>query len=183
MTDGLWDRLPGVRTRRKLDQLLGEGLIMAANVQQVPDVVDRDTYEPTAEPIALTRRRWLGVAGMTAALGGAGVLTSAPAHAGGHRDGARNHCNPQAPRPIPGTDPFLASLGIMEHVFLPAPFQEPSTIFDFHGRVAIMDLVGDGIRTVNDVDEPAAFRADLRFMEGTYIGLDGKTHQNTFHFL
>ena len=27
------------------------------------------------------------------------------------------------------------------------------------------------------------FDADMRFMQGTYVGVDGKTHQNTFGFI
>ncbi|HEU4430569.1 MAG TPA: hypothetical protein VFT98_17540 [Myxococcota bacterium] len=80
-------------------------------------------------------------------------------------------------------DPDLVALGILEHFFLPVPGREPSSIFDFRGRVAILDLIGDGIRTVDGVEEPAAFRADLRFMQGVYVGLDGERHHNTFGFI
>jgi hypothetical protein len=80
-------------------------------------------------------------------------------------------------------DPDLAALGVFEHVFLAVPGREPSTIFDFRGAVAIMDLIGDGVRTVDGVEAPAAFRADLRFMQGEYVGLDGRRHRNSFGFV
>ena len=155
---------------------------MASTVKEdsATAVVSKDSDELTEEVTRLSRRGWLGAAGRAAALGAAGVLASAPALADDDDDDhhRRRQCMSQAPRAIPGTDPFLASLGLTEKVFLPFPMQEPSTIFDFRGRVAIMDLIGDGIRTVDGVEESAAFRADLRIIEGNYVGLDGKRHRN-----
>lgn len=124
---------------------------------------------------SLTRRGFL--AGSGAAVAASPWLTTVS----GASNNSQGHCRPAAPRPIPGEDPALAGLGL--HVFLPVPGQEPSTIFDFNGRIAIVDLIGDGVRTVDGVPEPAAFRADLRIIEGTYIGLDGNRHQNTFGFI
>lgn len=131
---------------------------------------------PPAGHSALTRRNFLAGAGASMAAGAGTLLVSAPAEA---RTSAP--CRPGAPRPIPGEDPALAGLGL--HVFLPEPGKEPSTIFDFAGRVAICDVIGDGTRTENGTQEQVAFRADMRFMEGTYVGLDGAVHQNTFGFI
>ena len=60
------------------------------------------------------------------------------------------------------------------------PGREPSTIFDFVGRVVILDLIGD---CVDEGGTMHAFRADLRTMEGVYTGLDGRPHRNSFGFI
>lgn len=125
----------------------------------------------------LPRRNFLAGSGALAAVGVSALFTNEPAKAGL----GEGRCRPAAPRPIPGEDPLLAGLGL--HLFLPISGREPSTIFDFHGQVAIVDLIGDGIRTLDGVPESAAFRADMRFMKGSYVGLDGKQHQNTFGFI
>ena len=89
------------------------------------------------KPVAsqFSRRRFLAGAGASAAVGAA-MLTPDAALATDHQfellRGKR--CRPGAPRPIPGEDPDLAGLGL--HLFLPEAGKEPSTIFDFHGRVA-----------------------------------------------
>ena len=139
------------------------------------------------ESSGVSRRSLLSRAG-TAAIAAGGLLAGSNAAVAQKnlqhkKHQKRERCRPAAPRPIPGFDPDLESFGIFEHLFLPVQGREPSTIFDFSGRVAIMDLIGDGIRCVDGVEEPAAFRADLRFFDGNYIGLDGRRHQNTFGFI
>ncbi len=155
------------RTRQRKVRLRGASLPMDAE----PASGDRSV---------LTRRRFLaGTTAATAATaaGAAALLGAAPVPVSAHRD-----CSPGAPRPVPVGDPLLAGLDL--HVWLPRAGVEPSTIFDFHGKVAIVDLVGDCVRTVNGgPEQEMAFRADLRIMEGTYIGLDGRTHRDTFGFV
>lgn len=122
----------------------------------------------------MTRRGFLAGAGAAAAASAGAVLTPSEAE-GGHV----GRCRPGAPRPIPGEDPDLAGLGL--HVFLPVPGREPSTIFDFTGKVAILDLIGDCVDT--DTGAMKSFRADLRTMEGVYRGLDGTKHHAVYGFI
>jgi len=102
-----------------------------------------------------------------------GLLDAAPALA---------HWGAQ-PRPIPGgfdenfnlvpKHPFI-------HVLPPALGFEMSTITDFRGRIAAGETQGtargsDGSRYT--------FDTDMRFMEGTYVGRDGRRRVGSFGFV
>jgi hypothetical protein len=57
---------------------------------------------------------------------------------------------------------------------------DPSTIGDFKGVVGIVDIEGFG----NDAAGNAlTFGTDMRFMKGSYIGVDGERHRGTFTFI
>ena len=88
-----------------------------------------------------------------------------------------------APRPIPGGFPFN---GNFFHVDPLSPgLTENSSIFDFHGSIgaAVIDGTGTGTHTKTGVTTSLNFDTDMRFMQGVYIGLDGKKHQGTFSFI
>ena len=88
-----------------------------------------------------------------------------------------------APRPIPGG--FLFN-GNFFHVDPLSPgLTENSSIFDFHGSIgaAIIDGTGTGTDTKTGVTTSLTFDTDMRFMQGTYIGMDGKKHHGTFSFI
>ena len=86
------------------------------------------------------------------------------------------------PSPIPGGTelPF----GFF-HFFFPGHKAEPSTITDFTGFVGVSDTEGTGIGTDPDTGEPIplVFAADMRFMKGEYVAVDGSHHQGTFSFI
>ena len=89
------------------------------------------------------------------------------------------------PKPIPGG---VSPLGILVHHFpLPPPgtplanLTEPSEITDFHGFIGDTSIRGAGIGT--GFSNPLAFRADVGFMKGEYIGEDGFHHHDTFCFI
>lgn len=83
------------------------------------------------------------------------------------------------PKPIPGGSiPPPAG----PHVWLPQRGLEPSTIFDFDGTVALADVWGSGEAHQDALSFPANFNADMRFMTGTYVDLDGVTREGTFGF-
>jgi hypothetical protein len=89
-----------------------------------------------------------------------------------------------APRPIPGgfeltnftfvpSDPDL-------HFLLPGIGFEMSTITDFVGVVGGSETRG----TARGSDGTTySFDCDMRFMEGLYIGLDGRPHFGSFGFI
>jgi len=88
------------------------------------------------------------------------------------------------PKPIPGG---FSLLGKLFHVdpSSPGPNTENSTIFDFHGAIGAAQIQGTG--TGNYIGtgrhETLNFDSDMRFMQGTYIGMDGNQYSDTFGFI
>ena len=89
-----------------------------------------------------------------------------------------------APQPIPGGFP---AFGKFFHVdpTSPGPDTENSTIFDFHGSIGAAHLQGTGAGTNTQTGNTSSllFDVDMRFMQGAYVGLDGKTHTGTFSLI
>jgi hypothetical protein len=123
-----------------------------------------------------------------------GIGTVGAALASDEMANAIKSCSP-APVPIPGGFNGRAVLGPrypdrLFHLFLPGPTAEPSTIFNFQGTVGILNIHGTGTRTELDPITGAPlsrthdlpFATDVRFMLGSYIGVDGETHKGTFAF-
>jgi hypothetical protein len=126
---------------------------------------------------ALSRRQFVRTAAGTSALAvGAGLAwpTIALAAPASNAD----------PNPIPGGIDLLFLVGGPHgptfHVFPPALGQEVSTITDFKGSVAAADVQGTG-RT--NKGETLTFDADMRFMDGQYVSVDGRTRRGTFGFV
>jgi len=90
-----------------------------------------------------------------------------------------------APRPIPGgIQPFGPGTELF-HVFLIGPGVEESTITDFHGSIGAAEIqgTGTGANTHTGKKDALLFDVDMRFMQGTYIGVDGEKHHGTFGFV
>ena len=95
------------------------------------------------------------------------------------------------PKPIAGGG-FEVD-GEILHVYDYIPGNEPSTIGDFRGLVAINHLQGEGTVTRGggggEISTPSAtgdrlvYDADMRVMKGLYVGEDGQEHQGTFGFI
>ena len=135
---------------------------------------------------AVSRRRFLGTAGATGVgLGlGSGLLTSAAALADSDRStvaGADHHGPAVLPRPIPSG--FLTPVGVFIHHHLPGRGIEASQITDFRGTIGLAQLTGTGTGTLNGTSSKLNFEIDNRFMQGTYVGVDGKRHRGTFGFI
>jgi hypothetical protein len=113
---------------------------------------------------ALSRRGFIGVAaGATGALVAAQFLRP-----------VRVLADAGEPKPIPG--------GVGAHIFLPDRGNEPSTIFDFDGTVALAHITGSGMGSDGGVRHPMAFDNDLRFMTGRFVDVNGVPQQGTFGF-
>jgi hypothetical protein len=88
------------------------------------------------------------------------------------------------PKPIPGGTDLLFLItgnhGPTFHIFFPAFGQEVSTITDFNGFVAAAEMHGSG--TANDGTR-LTFDADMRFMDGLYTDVAGRTTPGTFGFI
>ena len=89
------------------------------------------------------------------------------------------------PKPIPGG---ATPLGILVHHFplpsTPVPLSQindPSEITDFNGAIGDTQIRGAGTGT--GFTQPLAFRADMGFMQGEYVGEDAAHHQGTFVFV
>ena len=89
------------------------------------------------------------------------------------------------PKPIPGG---AMPLGILVHHFpLPttnpplAQINDPSEITDFNGVIGDTQIRGGGTGT--GFTQQLAYRADMGFMQGEYIGQDGNHHHGTFVFV
>jgi hypothetical protein len=94
------------------------------------------------------------------------------------------------PRPIPGGILVLDQQRF--HVYPPgpsnpvdaaSPINEPSTITDFDGVVAITQTLGKGKGIERGVEAAMTFDSDMRFMAGRYVGMDGKMHEGAFGFI
>lgn len=84
---------------------------------------------------------------------------------------ASAHASSTTPKPIPevlfGNTPF--------HIQFPNT-EEPSSIYDFNGIVGATEIQGH-------VSDDLVFDADMRFMQGTYVAVDGSVHHHTFGFV
>jgi hypothetical protein len=64
------------------------------------------------------------------------------------------------------------------------PHVDPSSIGDFKGLVGVADVQGTGTAKNHDGStETLLFDTDMRFMSGTYVGLDGAVHKGAFGFI
>jgi hypothetical protein len=92
------------------------------------------------------------------------------------------------PKPIPGGFTFPGVPGTF-HNTAPGVFDpldtDRSSVFDFNGHLgyAVVDGAGTGRNTQTDVTTRLDFETDLRFMQGVYVGTDGKHRNATFAFL
>jgi hypothetical protein len=86
------------------------------------------------------------------------------------------------PKPIPET---LFGAATPFHIQLPGPDTELSAISDFNGVLGVAAVSGTGTGTNTDTgtSNPLVFDADMRFMQGQYIGMDGQNHEGTFVFV
>ena len=121
------------------------------------------------ERAMMSRRKFIGAAaGTTGAILGSGLWMPKLALAAG-----------SDPKPIPGG--FAPGF----HVFLLGEGNEPSTITDFKGFVGVADVQGTGkaINTRTGFHETLNYDTDMRFMQGIYIGMDGRQYSDTFGFI
>lgn len=140
----------------------------------------------------VSRRNLIRGAAGTAA--GAGLLLGSglrfSARADDDDEGEHNKCK-AVPRPIPhiSTPPGA-------HFFFPGPVDanpltspntghDPSIITDFSGVIANADLNFSGMGTNLNTSARAKydFHADMRFMDGIFVGLDGERHSGTIGFI
>jgi hypothetical protein len=131
----------------------------------------------------ISRRALLrGLAGTGAAVVGAGAV--------GRGIGPARAADDPRPKPIPGG---IVVGGQGYHVNNPGPMTgndptaiaDQSSLYDFDGVVACSHIQGTGVGTdkTTGISQPMAFDTDMRFMQGTYIGMDGKRREGSFGFI
>jgi len=140
---------------------------------------------------ALSRRQFVRTAAGAAMVVGSGLWIPtqvAAGHDDDDDDHKPGHGNPD-PKPIPGGTDLLALLGQgpgpTYHFFFPAFGQEVSTVGDFDGFVAAAEIQGTGTatNTATGAKTKLYFDADMRFMDGQYVAVDGRTRRQTFGFI
>ncbi len=136
-----------------------------------------------------SRRGFLEKTGLTAgALAAVGLLPevarSAPIRSAAATSHGRKSTTTATPLPIPGGLQLLGPSGPLFHVFLPAPGVEPSTVTNFNGFIGWAAVSGGGTHTVSgQAPQHLPFEADVRFMQGEYVGADGRNHHGAFTFI
>ncbi len=148
-------------------------------------LTNKTEFPPTPRPVghshfysrALSRRRFIQASGTAA-----GMLLLSP----GFSMPARAAVPGNSPKPIPGgfTTPDTGSE--VFHNFVPGVFDpldtDRSGIFDFNGDIgfAVIDGAGTGRNTMTGATKRLRFEVDLRFMQGIYVGVDGRRRHGTF---
>ena len=137
---------------------------------------------------ALSRRQFVRTAaGATAMVVGSGLWMPNLVAADDDKD--RKPGGNADPKPIPGGTDLRALLGQgpgpIYHFFFPTFGQEVSTVGDFDGFVAAAEIQGTGTarHTGTGAKTKLYFDADMRFMDGRYVAMDGRTRQQTFGFI
>jgi hypothetical protein len=168
----------------KLDQiLLGSGFAGAGKpVSSIPQNA-RPTL--TSSRFNFSRRHFFGAAAGLAA--GLGKGSSRLALAAGHPAPPLADAD-DGPQHIPGgfVNPALPKGCPSEvlHFFGPGPTNENSTVWDFNGFIGV--TAGTVSGTGNRAGVAQSFTGvdvDMRFMKGSYVGLDGNLHRGAFAFI
>lgn len=158
---------------------------------------DRSPLIDSASPRddGFSRRKLIGKA---ATATGAGLVfgssLSTPVLADGVEDGRVSR--QELPLPIPNISP-----GPHQHVFFPGPVEgtaiptdptgvqpngrDPSTITNFNGFLGSVDVnfSGTGTDLATGAQSPYDFHADIRFMQGVFIGSDERRRYGSFGFI
>jgi hypothetical protein len=104
-------------------------------------------------------------------------------------EGKHNKCK-AVPRPIshistpPGTHFFFPGPVDANPATSPNTGHDPSIITDFSGVIANADLIFSGIGTNLSTGASARydFHADMRVMDGVFVGLDSERHRGSIGF-
>ena len=125
-------------------------------------------------PNNVSRRNFFGIAA------GAATLVFAP-----RPSSAQTTLPGTFPKPIAGGISPLGPGTPVFHFNLPDPTSELSSITDFNGRIGVANLggTGTGTNTRTGATSSLVYDVDVRFMQGEYIGTDGKNHFGTFGFI
>jgi hypothetical protein len=152
---------------------------MASHHRGHPHFWDRAAASGITRGQFLTRS-----AGTVGALAGFSLLSPAGAWA---KKGS------SSPKPIPGglhpadlglpVPPFPEIIHVLAPGVLTDPRSDPSTITDFDGHVGYSIIDGAGTGTSATGTKRYTTNTDMRFMQGVYVGEDGRVRHGTFGFI
>jgi len=136
-----------------------------------------------------SRRRFIETAaGAAGLIAGSGIDLSLFARAAGSPGFPQMMDADDGPQHIPGgfANPALPAGCPSEilHFFGPGPMNENSTVWDFNGFIGVASGTVSG--TGNLAGQAQSFTGvdvDMRFMKGSYVGLDGNLHKGAFAFI
>jgi hypothetical protein len=85
------------------------------------------------------------------------------------------------PNPIPGGLDILGN-GTIYHLYLPGTGPELATITDFNGALGVANVNGpwSSPSFPPPPGKDLIYQSDMRFMQGEYVGRDGRHHHGTF---
>ncbi len=128
------------------------------------------------------------IRGAVGAVAGIGLLRPKPAFADDNHD-RTEHIGCALVNPIPGGGAPFKPFGVLVHhnPLNPATplanISDPSQITDFDGLVGLTHIQGGGTGTTSGVNTTLAYRADMGFATGKFIGTDGQPHRGTLAFV
>jgi hypothetical protein len=139
------------------------------------------------------QQKWLSRRDLVRAGGtvlGASLLRSNSVYASSDQED-REPSEPVGVNPIPGGLAPLSPYGVFIHhnplnpATPLADISDPSQITDFDGLVGLTHIQGGGTGTdtVTGNTTTLAFRADMGFSQGKFIGTDGQEHHGTLCFV
>lgn len=163
-----------------------------------PDRIN-DTAHPEFQPetraamaafrSGFSRRRFIGTAaGAAGVIAGSGLGLPKLVRAAGQAGFPQVMDTDDGPQHIPGgfANPALPSGCPSEilHFFGPGPTNENSTIWDFNGFIGVTTGTVSGTGNLAGQSQSlTSVAVDMRFMKGSYVGLDGNLHRGAFAFI
>jgi hypothetical protein len=149
---------------------------------------EMDSISKKNERTSLSRRNLFR--GAVGAVAGANLFRPKPTFADNNHD-RTDHLGCALVNPIPGGGAPFKPFGVVVHHNPLSPatplanISDPSQITDFDGFVGLTHIQGGGTGTdtISGATTPLAFRADMGFARGRFIGIDGQPLRGTFVFV
>jgi hypothetical protein len=147
---------------------------------------EQDSISKRLEHRKLGRRNLIrGAVGVVA---GSSLFRATPAFADNDHDRSE-HAGCAVVNPIPGGGAPFKPFGVIVHhnplnpATPLASISDPSQITDFDGLVGLTHIQGGGTGTTSGVNATLAYRADMGFAAGKFIGTDRQLHRGTLAFV
>lgn len=160
-------------------------------VSPLSGIRNDSVFLPFTTP-ALSRRRFLGAFATSAGMGlGSSIGMPMLARAAGRRAMELSSSDTDdGPQHLPGGISIAGQLSgcpsqlAIAHFFGPGATNENSTIWDFDGSIGVAAGLVNGTGNLGGTAQTfTGVHVDMRFLKGSYVGLDGMVHQGAFAFI